>query len=239
MALGVTLTKRWGRPEGASPTAYAGWRSTAGGMFLVPVKFLLEGMPPAIDGEAALGCLWLGLVRRLVAYVLWFRGIATAGDLCRRTRTAVADGRRIARRGAARPVARTGRAGRFALALAAILAGQISPTFKKQHTTPTPYTPQQVARRAGDKAMPQSQKMNSPAGEGQPDAISVSTPSTRIRPLGVRIEPSAQPHRAPPRSSRSPAAGRARCAAPRGSVSTFYLDRESLLEPPRLPEQTE
>ncbi|MFJ3105574.1 EamA family transporter [Streptomyces sp. NPDC086835] len=77
MALGVTLTKRWGRPAEAGPTAFAGWQLTAGGLFLVPVTFLAEGAPPHIDLTAALGYLWLGLVGGLAAYVLWFRGITT------------------------------------------------------------------------------------------------------------------------------------------------------------------
>lgn len=77
MALGVTLTKRWGRPAEVGPTAVVGWQLTAGGLFLVPVTFLVEGAPPAIDLPAALGYLWLGLVGGLVTYVLWFRGITT------------------------------------------------------------------------------------------------------------------------------------------------------------------
>ncbi|MDE1668476.1 EamA family transporter [Nocardia gipuzkoensis] len=77
MALGLTLTKRWGRPAEAGPTAFAGWQLTAGGLFLLPVTFLIEGAPPAIDPPAALGYLWLGLIGGLLAYVLWFRGIGT------------------------------------------------------------------------------------------------------------------------------------------------------------------
>ncbi|MCJ1676406.1 EamA family transporter [Streptomyces sp. APSN-46.1] len=78
MALGVTLTKRWGRPAEASPTAFAGWQLTAGGLFLVPVTFLAEGPPPpSVELTAALGYLWLGLVGGLIAYVLWFRGVTT------------------------------------------------------------------------------------------------------------------------------------------------------------------
>ncbi|MCT2587523.1 EamA family transporter [Actinophytocola gossypii] len=76
MALGLTLTKRWGRPPNAGPTAFAGWQLAAGGVFLLPVTFLVEGAPPAIDLTAGLGYLWLGLVGGLIAYVLWFRGIA-------------------------------------------------------------------------------------------------------------------------------------------------------------------
>ncbi|MFG2294126.1 EamA family transporter [Streptomyces sp. NPDC048603] len=75
MALGVTLTKRWGRPAGAGPTAFAGWQLTAGGLFLTPLTLLAEGPPPSVDGPAALGYLWLGLVGGLLAFVLWFRGV--------------------------------------------------------------------------------------------------------------------------------------------------------------------
>ncbi|WP_245720818.1 EamA family transporter [Nocardia pseudovaccinii] len=50
---------------------------TEGGLFLVPATFVFEGGPPAIDSDAALGYLWLGLIGGLIAYVLWFRGITT------------------------------------------------------------------------------------------------------------------------------------------------------------------
>ncbi|WP_285735753.1 EamA family transporter [Kitasatospora phosalacinea] len=75
MALGVTLTKRWGRPEGVGPLAFTGWQLTAGGLFLLPATFLFEGAPPAVDGRAALGYLWLGLIGGLLTYALWFQGI--------------------------------------------------------------------------------------------------------------------------------------------------------------------
>ncbi|NKY84898.1 EamA family transporter [Nocardia veterana] len=77
MALGLTLTKRWGRPEGVGPVTFAGWQLTAGGMFLLPLTVLVEGRPPAIDMTAAFGYVWLGLAGGLIAYVLWFRGITT------------------------------------------------------------------------------------------------------------------------------------------------------------------
>ncbi|MDT0320076.1 EamA family transporter [Streptomyces millisiae] len=75
MGLGVTLTKRWGRPAGVGPMAFAGWQLAAGGLFLVPVTLLAEGPPPAVDAPAALGYLWLGLVGGLITYTLWFRGV--------------------------------------------------------------------------------------------------------------------------------------------------------------------
>ena len=75
MALGVTLTKRWGRSPDATPMAFAGWQLTAGGLVLLPLALIGEGAPPPIDADAGLGYLWLGSVGGLVAYTLWFRGI--------------------------------------------------------------------------------------------------------------------------------------------------------------------
>ncbi|TVL89097.1 EamA family transporter [Streptomyces sp. SAJ15] len=75
MALGLTLTKRWGRPAEAGATAFAGWQLTAGGLFLLPLTVLVEGAPPTVDLPAVLGYLWLGLFGGLLAFVLWFRGL--------------------------------------------------------------------------------------------------------------------------------------------------------------------
>lgn len=126
MALGVTLTKRWGRPDGVGPTAFAGWQLAAGGLFLIPMALLLEGPPPAIDGAAAFGYLWLGLVGGLLAYVLWFRGVTSLPvtsvavltlitPLVAALLGAVLLGQTLG------PVQLAG----FALALAAVVAGQI------------------------------------------------------------------------------------------------------------------
>jgi probable blue pigment (indigoidine) exporter len=75
MATGVTLSKKWGRPEDVGPTAYAGWLLTAGGLFLLPAVALFEGVPRDADATAAGGYVWLGLAGGLIAYTLWFRGI--------------------------------------------------------------------------------------------------------------------------------------------------------------------
>jgi probable blue pigment (indigoidine) exporter len=75
MALGVTLMKRWGRPAGVSPVSFAGWLRTSVGIVLLPLTAAFEGSPPTIDGQAALGYLWLGAIGGLVTFVLWFRGI--------------------------------------------------------------------------------------------------------------------------------------------------------------------
>ncbi|MEW2005284.1 EamA family transporter [Microbacterium sp. NPDC079208] len=73
--LGMILTKRWGRPSGVGPVAYAGWQLTAGGLLLLPLTFVVEGPPPALDAGALLGYLWLATAGGIIAYTLWFRGI--------------------------------------------------------------------------------------------------------------------------------------------------------------------
>ncbi|MCK2031533.1 EamA family transporter [Microbacterium sp. KSW4-4] len=73
--LGMILTKRWGRPPGVGPVAYAGWQLSAGGLLLLPLTFAVEGPPPALDAGALLGYLWLATAGGIIAYTLWFRGI--------------------------------------------------------------------------------------------------------------------------------------------------------------------
>lgn len=75
MAAGIVMTRRWGRPSGVSSPVLVSWLLTAGGLVLLPAAFLAEGAPPAIDGPAAAGYLWLGGVGGLAAYLLWFRGV--------------------------------------------------------------------------------------------------------------------------------------------------------------------
>ncbi|MFE7900871.1 EamA family transporter [Streptomyces sp. NPDC057424] len=75
MSTGIVLTQRWGRPEGVGPLALTGWQLTAGGLLIAPLAFLAEGAPPALDGPAAGGYLYLAVANTAVAYWLWFRGI--------------------------------------------------------------------------------------------------------------------------------------------------------------------
>ncbi|WP_083863886.1 EamA family transporter [Nocardia exalbida] len=139
MALGLTLTKKWGRPADASPTAFAGWQLTAGGLFLLPLTCLVEGSPPAIDPPAALGYVWLGLVGGLLAYVLWFRGIGTLpvtsvavlvllSPLVAAVIGAILLGQTLG------PIQLAG----FGLALAAIVAGQLPAPSRSSHVVPAP-----------------------------------------------------------------------------------------------------
>ncbi len=73
--VGMILTKRWGRPVGVGPVSYAGWQLSAGGLLLLPLTLIVEGVPRTIDGGAVLGYLWLATAGGIVAYTLWFRGI--------------------------------------------------------------------------------------------------------------------------------------------------------------------
>jgi len=75
MAAGTVLTRRWGRPDGVGPLALTGWQLTAGGLLIIPVALLGEGLPPALDGRNVLGYAYLALANTALTYVLWFRGI--------------------------------------------------------------------------------------------------------------------------------------------------------------------
>ncbi|MEW2245957.1 EamA family transporter [Streptomyces sp. NPDC006975] len=75
MSAGTVLTKKWGRPDGVGPLALTGWQLTAGGLLIAPLALLVEGAPPALDGRAAAGYLYLALANTAVGYWLWFRGI--------------------------------------------------------------------------------------------------------------------------------------------------------------------
>ncbi|WP_433492205.1 EamA family transporter [Nocardia grenadensis] len=146
MALGLTLTKRWGRPAGVGPTAFAGWQLTAGGLFLAPLTLLIEGSPPAIGLSAAFGYLWLGLFGGLIAYVLWFRGVTTLpvnsvailtllSPLVAAVLGAALLGQTLG------PIQLAG----FGLALAAIVAGQL-PGPVRRRGTPVTLATKEISR---------------------------------------------------------------------------------------------
>ncbi|WP_327329580.1 EamA family transporter [Streptomyces sp. NBC_01208] len=75
MATGVVLTKRWGRPPGVGLLTFTGWQLTAGGVLLLPVMLLGEGLPGSVSGRNVAGFAYLGLVGALLAYAVWFRGV--------------------------------------------------------------------------------------------------------------------------------------------------------------------
>jgi probable blue pigment (indigoidine) exporter len=73
MATGVVLSKRWPSP---APLAGTGWQLIAGGLVLLPVTLLTEGLPSeGLTGRNLLGYGYLTLVGAALTYALWFRGI--------------------------------------------------------------------------------------------------------------------------------------------------------------------
>ena len=73
MATGVVLTKKWGRP--VPLLAFTSWQLHAGGLLLLPVTLVVEGLPSELTGENVAGYAWLSLIGCALAYSLWFRGI--------------------------------------------------------------------------------------------------------------------------------------------------------------------
>jgi probable blue pigment (indigoidine) exporter len=74
MASGTYLTRRW-RPT-VPLLAFTGWQLLIGGLFLLPVAWLIDPPLPQLSPLQWLGYTYLSLFGALLAYVLWFRGIA-------------------------------------------------------------------------------------------------------------------------------------------------------------------
>ncbi|EOV1172615.1 EamA family transporter [Vibrio fluvialis] len=75
MALGVVLTKKWGRPTGMTMLGFTGWQLLFGGIILLPVSLWLEGIPTQLTSINYLGYGYLSLIGAILGYFLWFRGI--------------------------------------------------------------------------------------------------------------------------------------------------------------------
>ena len=72
-AFGIVLTRRWGRP--VDLLTFTGWQLTAGGVLLLPL-LAFEGLPSSLSARGWLGVAWLVLPGSVIAYALWFDGIA-------------------------------------------------------------------------------------------------------------------------------------------------------------------
>jgi probable blue pigment (indigoidine) exporter len=73
MALGTVLTKHWGRP--VTLLTFTAWQLVAGGIFLLPIALIVEGIPQSITVLQILGFVYLGVINTGLAYAVWFRGI--------------------------------------------------------------------------------------------------------------------------------------------------------------------
>lgn len=74
MAAGTFLARRW-RPD-VPVLAFTGWQLLAGGLILWPMAWAIDPPLPALSALQVLGYLYLSLVGALLAYALWFRGVA-------------------------------------------------------------------------------------------------------------------------------------------------------------------
>ncbi len=72
-ALGTVLTRRWGRP--VSLVSFTAWQLSLGGLMLLPLALVVEGLPDHLGGAAIGGFLYMALANTALAYVLWFHGI--------------------------------------------------------------------------------------------------------------------------------------------------------------------
>lgn len=73
MAVGVVLTKRWGRP--VPLLAFTSWQLIAGGIVLLPLTIGIEGLPTTLSPSNLVGFVWLATFGTAIAYSLWFRGV--------------------------------------------------------------------------------------------------------------------------------------------------------------------
>ncbi len=73
MATGVVLTKHWGRP--VDLITFTGWQLSAGGLMLLPLLVVAEGVPATVTGANLAGFAWLAIVGTGAAYANWFAGI--------------------------------------------------------------------------------------------------------------------------------------------------------------------
>ena len=74
MATGTYLTRRWRLDMPV--LALTGWQLMLGGLMLAPVAWFADAPLPGITLWQALGYLYLSMAGALLAYALWFRGIA-------------------------------------------------------------------------------------------------------------------------------------------------------------------
>jgi probable blue pigment (indigoidine) exporter len=75
MGVATVLTKRWGQPPGMNAIAFTGWTFLFGGLALLPVTLLVEGLPDQLSIRNVGGLAYLVLISGITAYALWFWGL--------------------------------------------------------------------------------------------------------------------------------------------------------------------
>ncbi len=74
MAAGTFLAQRW-KPD-VPVLAFTGWQLLAGGLMLVPLAGFVDPPLHALRASQALGYAYLSFAGAMLAYTLWFRGLA-------------------------------------------------------------------------------------------------------------------------------------------------------------------
>lgn len=74
MAAGTFWSRRW--RSDLPVLAFTGWQLLAGGLMLAPVAWAVDPALPTLTATHIGGYLYLSLAGALLAYALWFRGIA-------------------------------------------------------------------------------------------------------------------------------------------------------------------
>lgn len=72
-SLGFVLSKRWGAT--AAPVAASAWQLLFGGVLLLAVAVVFEGVPPVLDAGGWLGVAYVTLIGTALANVAWFHGL--------------------------------------------------------------------------------------------------------------------------------------------------------------------
>jgi probable blue pigment (indigoidine) exporter len=75
MGVATVLTKRWGHPPGMNAVAVTGWTFLFGGLALLPVTLLVEGLPDQLTARNIGGLIYLVLISGIAGYALWFWGL--------------------------------------------------------------------------------------------------------------------------------------------------------------------
>ena len=75
MGTATVLTKRWGHPPGMNAIAFTGWTFLFGGLALLPVTLIFEGLPDHLTARNLGGLVYLVLISGITAYALWFWGL--------------------------------------------------------------------------------------------------------------------------------------------------------------------
>lgn len=70
VAVGILLTQHWGIPDN-NVLGFAGWQVFFGGLVLLPLAWLIEGVPAALTADNLQGLTWMIVPNTVFAYAAW------------------------------------------------------------------------------------------------------------------------------------------------------------------------